>query len=306
MADDDDVDDLQEDEGFISASSSHTNLPCTESLKQVVDADTAILEEDEAFLQPATTTTATDMNVDEELEEDPAFAMPPSTAFEALYPNPSSSQGGDLDLPSSPSRYRAPRDVYGQQSPQVGKDDKNVETARHAHNEEDEDSLPSATQFIRKLTGNKFDVSNLNLGVQLDRSQPVQGTSYNGRRILFQRQKGNGMVGDFSIDNRSSSGKDSKELGKLALDLLETPIHTLMKRVEDDILAKKKKAEEGSTTEEDKELKMERGGKGKGKTSKSNDSQTWTDKYKPKQFTELLGDEVCEVFACQTPSLNCL
>ena len=87
--------------------------------------------------------------------------------------------------------------------------------------------------------------------------------------------------------------KDPSELRKLALSLLETPIHVIMENLE-------KRGKDITTAANDaemqpKDFEMHTSTKSTGKgdrKGKARQMDTWTDRYKPKLFTELLGDEV--------------
>lgn len=93
----------------------------------------------------------------------------------------------------------------------------------------------------------------------------------------------------------NSSAKDPAALGRLALTLLETPIHALLDDLEKAASAKTLDATRTEARQEDAEPKAigaRSASKGKGK-ARQND--IWTDRYKPRLFTELLGDEVRRV-----------
>lgn len=79
----------------------------------------------------------------------------------------------------------------------------------------------------------------------------------------------------------------------MALSLLETPIHILMQRLDGQVNDKAiaaALAEDGPAhAPKVKPSESKKATKGKGKQRQTD---IWTDRYKPKQFTELLGDEV--------------
>ena len=93
--------------------------------------------------------------------------------------------------------------------------------------------------------------------------------------------------------NAGRSDKDHTEIAKLALDLLETPIHQLMENLENQKHSTAQPAESASasTLGATHETSAERRGAIRRK-GKSRHAESWTDKYRPKTFTELLGDEV--------------
>ena len=93
----------------------------------------------------------------------------------------------------------------------------------------------------------------------------------------------------------------------MALSLLDTPIHVLMERIEGQAndkaiaAALAKESDQPARAAQAVELKKA-SSKGKGKQRQTD---IWTDRYKPKQFTELLGDEVGTNAPLFIPRLMC-
>lgn len=84
------------------------------------------------------------------------------------------------------------------------------------------------------------------------------------------------------------------------MSLLETPIHILMESLEKD-KGKETLSEDAFIHQAATGLGTVASSDGRAKEmkrSKSRPMDTWTDRYKPKQFTELLGDEVSYNSAC--------
>lgn len=65
--------------------------------------------------------------------------------------------------------------------------------------DDEDDDLPSATQLIRDtLRHGRLDVSNLDLGLRLNAMRAISGTTFDGKRVSFKRQRGNAFVGEVS------------------------------------------------------------------------------------------------------------
>ena len=174
---------LEEDENFIS-STAGASLAAYARVQEAIELQTRDhTAEDETILQ-AGSRTAEPISAlasqgkperdDEDLEEDPSFAEASSSQ-----PLPCSQVHAPL------SKSQLEHLAFSQTTPWVSEEV-----------DEEDDSLPSASQFIRAATGRSLDVSYLNLGRQSNASRHLLGTAYNGKRITFKRQKGNTVVGE--------------------------------------------------------------------------------------------------------------
>ena len=87
------------------------------------------------------------------------------------------------------------------------------------------------------------------------------------------------------VQSSHALSNDTEALGKLALSLLKTPMHQMMARIEEKRFEAAKSAAE-QIEQAAKSVKVDVKGKGK------HVPDIWTDRYRPKSFTDLLGDEV--------------
>ncbi|GAA5833833.1 hypothetical protein JCM5353_003070 [Sporobolomyces roseus] len=114
--------------------------------------------------------------------------------------------------------------------------------------------------------------------------QPIQATRLDGTKLSFRRKK--------RVENwlGNGQGEDPAALAKLANSSLEKPFHRLVQSIESDATMLKKQREADATS-------AAFGSTSEGKPSlgthnlKPPETQLWTDRYRPKKFTDLLGDE---------------
>jgi hypothetical protein len=164
----DDEDELEEDEGFISASSSlHTG---STNLSKNGERNGSCLEQDPSSQsQLLNNQDDRDANDEEDdLEEDPMFAAAAAATCAS-----SSSTTLHAHAPAS-----------------------------HQQQQQD-DSLSSASQLIRSITGKDMAVSHLDLGRHSDPHRQLCATTYSGKKIYFKRQKGNALIGDVRVHRTS-------------------------------------------------------------------------------------------------------
>lgn len=244
------------------------------------------LEEDPAFMLPSTAPSQHDQQAiqknnleredsveyaqedNDELEEDPTFFQTGPSAGPSSIP------------PSSPPVFSSPQ----------ARAFEDVNDEANAHH-----TSPSRNPITENSNG-RIDVSRLDLGRHVTTVRHVEGTTFGGRSIRFKRQKGHGSVGAFTAASKfaspSGSSTSTSELGKMAMSLLEKPIHVMMDNIE-----REKALRDAAKREETihNNLVEAYGGapkKQKGKARAGTKlGETWTDRYKPKKFTELLGDE---------------
>lgn len=178
--------DIEEDKAFISCSTTDATIqkPAVEPLKQDLADVNHELEEDVAFLQPVLPRTAVPFQDHAHVGYDDTCELDEDSAFIA----PSSSRA----IPSSPMFTTLPAGhVNNAMSSSTV-----INPVSEAYDYEGEESLPSATQLIRSITGRDIDVTRFQLGIQSDAGRQIFGTMYNGRKITFRRQKGNALIGE--------------------------------------------------------------------------------------------------------------
>ncbi|GAA5902001.1 Ctf18p [Sporobolomyces salmoneus] len=170
-------------------------------------------------------------------------------------------------------------------------------------------STTTTTKVSRKpLVGESYDftskygsISSLNLGQPSTSTSSsygslssgwieqtsLQATRLDGTKITLRRKK---RLDSSRIGFNKSSGEDPKELAKLAQGSLEKPFKDMVQSIEKDaVLLKKQKeadatsARFGSSTDNKENEAVVEGG--------IIETQLWTDRYRPKKFTDLLGDE---------------
>ncbi|GAA5970017.1 hypothetical protein JCM3765_007278 [Sporobolomyces pararoseus] len=169
------------------------------------------------------------------------------------------------------------------------------------------------TTTIRKpLVGENYDftskygsINSLNLQQQapLDKLDsdgwleqiPIEATKLDGTKLTFRRKKRLELT---RIGLNKSSGEDPKELAKLAQSSLEKPFQQLVQSIETDLLMQKKQREAdatsaafGSTNHGNDNKTDKKNDENKNSNDKIIETQLWTDRYRPKKFTDLLGDE---------------
>lgn len=253
---------------------------------QAENASDDELEEDPAFMLPSSAPSQRDQQAlqrdnlecedsveyvqedNDELEEDPTFLQTGPSAGPSSIP------------PSSPPVFSSPQ--------ARAFEDVNDETDAYH-------TSPSRNPLTENTNG-RIDVSRLDLGRHVTTVRHVEGTTFSGRSIRFKRQKGHGSVGAFTAASAyastSSSSTSTSELGKMAMSMLEKPIHVMMDNIE-----REKALKDAAKREETihNNLVEAYGGTAKKQKGKARAGaklgETWTDRYKPKKFTELLGDE---------------
>lgn len=240
-----------------------------------------------------------DMLDEDDLEEDPSFLLPQAATRQAqdngaredsveyvqenngddLEEDPSFFQAGPSAGPSSLPPSSPP--VFS--SPQARRDSADENDQQHSASERN----PYAG-----VTNGRIDVSSLDLGRHVSRFRDVRGTTFNGHSIRFKRQKCHAVIGQLTAPTSAASSSDAStsELGKLAMTMLEKPIHVLMDNIEQEKALKEKAQREETIHNNLVEAYGTKKQKGKAKTG-TKAGETWTDRYKPRKFTELLGDE---------------
>lgn len=257
---------------------------------------------------------------DDDFEEDPtSFNPPPQSSSSSAFNTNADQQGNRYQSsipPSSPTRLSlsSPRIKNAQQdrdgSVELDESDAtapppSTATAPHAN--------PNNRSRLADLGLPDFDATRVDLGRHTSSTREVSATTYSGRRIRFKRQQGHALVGESAYPesstigirtnastSTSADGKTPAALGRLAMSMLEKPIHVLLEEIEQ--AKKKRDAEKKEQTIHDNLLEAyghstkthgaAAANKGKGKQRQQHGGgDTWTDRYKPKTFTELLGDE---------------
>lgn len=180
-----DADDLEEDPAFLAESSLPSFKLSNASKHHVVDtaAESYAMQsltrqpslvESTTCSTPALTAADTD-----ELEEDLDFTAPQVEESHSGTEN----EYTRLDTQGSTSASQLHE---AQSSPPLPSVDA-----------EADDDLPSATQLIRDtLRHGRLDVSNLDLGLRLNAVRSISGTTFDGKRVSFKRQRGNAFVGE--------------------------------------------------------------------------------------------------------------
>lgn len=243
-----------------------------------------------------------------ELEEDPSFLMPSvaSSQHEQLQPSPATEKlfrQGSVDYVQEDNDELEEDPLFLQTGPAAGPSSippssPPVFSSPHTRNADTEDSHQHiVTEVMSPLaapTRDRLDVSRVDLGRHVSRVREVRGTTFNGKTIKFKRQKGNGLVGELTTSTSTSvsesSANGSSDLGKLATSMLEKPIHILMDNIERDKALKDAAQREEVIHNNLVEAYGTKKQKGKARAG-TKLGETWTDRYKPKKFTELLGDE---------------
>ncbi|GAA6060295.1 hypothetical protein JCM10212_002936 [Sporobolomyces blumeae] len=113
---------------------------------------------------------------------------------------------------------------------------------------------------------------------------PIQATRLDGKKVLLKRKKRlESWVGN-------PQAEDPLALAKLAQSMLERPYQRLVQSIEDDATMIKKQREADATSAA---FGTDKSGNQVmlGEEGKPVETQLWTDRYRPKKFTDLLGDE---------------
>lgn len=155
------------------------------------------------------------------------------------------------------------------------------------------DSLPRLSQAVPKPA---FAVNNLDLSDRPVRSRflPLHGRTFDGNVVSFSRKPAKRTV--FSVQEIDDQ---SKVLAKLAMSMLEHPMHRMLDNIAAAESEKAAKAEECASSrcsynDQDEQVRrfeyepLPLLDKGKGRADAGS---MWTDRYRPKLYTDLLGDD---------------
>ncbi|GAA5865391.1 hypothetical protein JCM1840_001552 [Sporobolomyces johnsonii] len=128
-------------------------------------------------------------------------------------------------------------------------------------------------------------VSSLNMSLRPGyiEAAPVQATTLDGRKIILRRKKKLESWVGTSADQK----EDSAALAKLAASMLEQPYHRLLQSIQQDLALEKKQNEANATNA----ALTSADSKSSHAQDKMIETTLWTDKYRPKRFVDLLGDE---------------
>ncbi|GAA5925020.1 Ctf18p [Sporobolomyces koalae] len=112
---------------------------------------------------------------------------------------------------------------------------------------------------------------------------PFEATTLSGTKISFRRKK------RLDLALNLHAAEDAKALANLARGSLEKPFHSLVQAIESDAVMLKKQQEADKTSAAFGVSAV--GNKLRDDKIKVPETQLWTDRYRPKRFTDLLGDE---------------
>ncbi|BGP13306.1 Chromosome transmission fidelity protein 18 [Rhodosporidiobolus nylandii] len=139
----------------------------------------------------------------------------------------------------------------------------------------------ATTSHMHDYTSRFGSVTSLNLsGLQPGyiEAAPVQATRLDGRQFFLKRRK--------KLDNWTGGDRSKKEttaaLASLAASMLDQPYHRIMQSIEHDLTMEKKRREADAANPA---MLVET------KTTTTVETMLWTDRYRPKRFVDLLGDE---------------
>ncbi|GAA6038469.1 hypothetical protein JCM8097_004581 [Rhodosporidiobolus ruineniae] len=141
-------------------------------------------------------------------------------------------------------------------------------------------STLTASSHTHDYTSRFGSVSNLNLSsFQRDgyiEAAPVQATRLDGKQFFIKRRK----KLETWTQGTGSKAEETAALASLAASMLEQPYHRIMQAIDHDIATEKKNREADATNGalDKKEVTVQ-------------ETMLWTDRYRPKRFVDLLGDE---------------
>ncbi|GAA6010908.1 hypothetical protein JCM11491_004595 [Sporobolomyces phaffii] len=250
-----------------------------------------------------------DMDEDQDaLDEMRAQRLVDETSPSSVASSSKGSRPASIDAFSTRNQSR-PVDVSG--SDAKGKGKMTFEEEEEFGDEEFEFSrAPTTTEKAprKAVVGVDYDftskygsISNLNLDLHPSTSgesesalesgwieqSPIEATRLDGTKFTLRRRKRLDLA---RLGLNKSSGEDPKELAKLAQGSLDRPFSEMVRAIENDAIMQKKQREADATSAafgtrsmEDKNL-LANG-------ERPVETQLWTDRYRPKKFTDLLGDE---------------
>ncbi|GAA93611.1 uncharacterized protein L969DRAFT_91277 [Mixia osmundae IAM 14324] len=115
----------------------------------------------------------------------------------------------------------------------------------------------------------------------------IRGTSFTGKAVTFGRRlRKRSTQSRRALDEAATSAQASDELGELASSFLEMPIHQLMADVRDQL--KQERASKAQAAQDPQRIIS---GPLETDQDRIRNSRLWTDVYRPKRFTDLMGDE---------------
>ncbi|GAA5930725.1 hypothetical protein JCM1841_004748 [Sporobolomyces salmonicolor] len=128
-------------------------------------------------------------------------------------------------------------------------------------------------------------VSSLNMSLRPGyiEAASVQATTLDGRKIILRRKK----KLDSWVGTSADQKEDSAALARLAASMLEQPYHRLLQSIQQDVAREKKQNEANATNA----ALNTAGSISSNAQEKMIETTLWTDKYRPKRFVDLLGDE---------------
>ncbi|BGP37138.1 Chromosome transmission fidelity protein 18 [Rhodotorula kratochvilovae] len=143
-------------------------------------------------------------------------------------------------------------------------------------------ALAGAALHTHDFTSRFGSVSSLNLSAVPPgyiEATPIQATTLGGKKLVFKRRK--------KLEGWRASGSSKKEesaaLGELASSMLAEPYHQLVRSIEQDVMIakKQKQADDANPAIDSKDARA----------AGPVETELWTDRYRPKRFVDLLGDE---------------
>ncbi|GJN87911.1 hypothetical protein Rhopal_000866-T1 [Rhodotorula paludigena] len=142
----------------------------------------------------------------------------------------------------------------------------------------------ASTSHSHDYTSRFGSASNLNLSVVPEgyiEAAPMQATRLDGRKIVLRRRQKIEGWKTLSVSKK----EETAALEQLAASMLGQPYHQLVRSIEQDaaLLKKQKEVDETNPALVD--------GKATSRTAAPIETSLWTDRYRPKRFVDLLGDE---------------
>ncbi|KAM0749881.1 P-loop containing nucleoside triphosphate hydrolase protein [Meredithblackwellia eburnea MCA 4105] len=147
---------------------------------------------------------------------------------------------------------------------------------------DEEQEVGRQADFTRRTAGRDYttpDYSKVNFSsrnLNYVPAAPIEATTFDGKKITFKRR----IRASSSLYAAKQAKENSAALLRLSKSMLSTPYHTMVNNINKKSEATEKQADGDATNapmDEDELPELE--------------TSLWTDRYRPKKFTDLLGDE---------------
>ncbi|KAL8280406.1 hypothetical protein RQP46_007054 [Phenoliferia psychrophenolica] len=249
-----------------------------------------VLEPSEDFLDAALLAEAELEGQDSRGEEEPPKDASPEVTADAPADAPRESNGASEDVEMLEEQVFVRRGVKeGKKRLVLVPDDdfaeQQHEDAGGGAADEDMRQVGPSDEATRRPAGSRVgpDYSSVNFSSRnaiAIEAAPIAATTFDGRKITFKRRKR--VEGGGAGESAAMKKDNSIALTKLGQSMLEVPYHDMVKGIKAEI-AKAKEGSDAIETDADAIIEPEH--------FAPLETSLWTDRYRPKKFTDLLGDE---------------